>query len=77
MTGYISGAVNPLSTITIGSLMDLGYHTYSGAADVYPVISGAPSLLPPPPLIDLSGRETVIFPRFKIDPQGVAVPIQP
>lgn len=35
MTGFISGAVNPLSITTIGSLMDLGYQVNFGAADAY------------------------------------------
>jgi hypothetical protein len=35
MTGYLSGSVNPLSVITIGALMDIGYQVNFGAADAY------------------------------------------
>jgi hypothetical protein len=35
MTGFISGSSNPLSRITIGSLMDIGYQVNFGAADAY------------------------------------------
>jgi hypothetical protein len=35
MTGFINGGTNPLSTITIGSLMDMGYQVNFGAADAY------------------------------------------
>ena len=42
MTGYISGSNNPLSAITIGALMDVGYEVNFGAADTYllPGVSG-------------------------------------
>lgn len=33
MTGFINGGLNPLSRITVGSLMDLGYQVNFGAAD--------------------------------------------
>jgi hypothetical protein len=35
MTGYISGATQPLSATTIGSLADLGYHVNLAQADPY------------------------------------------
>jgi hypothetical protein len=35
MTGFINSGANPLSGITIGSLMDLGYQVNFGAADSY------------------------------------------
>jgi hypothetical protein len=35
MTGFISGSNTPLSRITIGSLMDIGYQVNFGAADAY------------------------------------------
>jgi hypothetical protein len=35
MTGFINGGGNPLSTITIGSLLDMGYQVDFGAADPY------------------------------------------
>jgi hypothetical protein len=35
MTGFVNSAGNPLSSITIGSLMDLGYQVNFGAADPY------------------------------------------
>jgi hypothetical protein len=64
MTGFISGSNTPLSRITIGSLMDIGYQVNFGAADAYllPGASlrgarGAPALellelpLPPPRVV--------------------------
>lgn len=39
MTGFISAVGNPLSAITIGSLMDIGYQVDFGAADAYTVPS--------------------------------------
>jgi hypothetical protein len=43
MTGYINSAGNPLSSITIGSLMDMGYQVNFGASDPYllPGVFGA------------------------------------
>lgn len=60
MTGFISGSNNPLSRITIGSLMDIGYQVNFGAADAYLLpgaslrgLRGTPALelleLPMPP----------------------------
>jgi len=43
MTGYISGPNNPLSTITVESLADLGYTVDSGAADSYALPAGSPA----------------------------------
>jgi hypothetical protein len=40
MTGWINSGFNPLSGITIGSLMDMGYQVNFGAADPYVVPSG-------------------------------------
>ncbi|MBR9990729.1 MAG: hypothetical protein KFH98_13295 [Gemmatimonadetes bacterium] len=40
MTGFISSGNNPLSTVTIGSLADIGYTVDYGAADPYVVPSG-------------------------------------
>lgn len=37
MTGYINNAGNPLSILTIGSMMDLGYQVDFGAADFYTI----------------------------------------
>ena len=56
MTGYISGAVNPLSAVTIGSLADLGYGVNLGAADLF----GVPALNAPAPTTQL--RDVVLLP---------------
>jgi subtilase family serine protease len=37
MTGYISGASNPLSIMTVGSLQDMGYRVNYAAADAYSI----------------------------------------
>jgi hypothetical protein len=41
MTGWINSGANPLSTITVGSLMDLGYQVNFGAADTYALPLGS------------------------------------
>ena len=35
MTGYISGVPDPLSTVTVGALQDMGYTVNYSAADPY------------------------------------------
>jgi hypothetical protein len=35
LPGFIGGVSNPLSRITIGALMDIGYQVNFGAADAY------------------------------------------
>jgi hypothetical protein len=44
MTGFIGGTSNPLSAITIGALLDIGYQVNFGAADAYllPGVSPGP-----------------------------------
>jgi hypothetical protein len=76
MTGYLNGAPNPLSTITIGSLADLGYATHFGAADVYSVSGPATALLPAPPLADLARHEVLRYPRYGVDRRGVGTEIR-
>jgi hypothetical protein len=70
MTGYISGAMNPLSSITIGSLADLGYATYPGAADVYSLVRPSTVPSPVPGVGDLADRETLLYPRYRTDRNG-------
>ncbi|WP_198000954.1 Calx-beta domain-containing protein [Gimesia fumaroli] len=51
MTGYLnSGVANPISTITIGSLADLGYVVNLNAADNYPLQAPGAQLLDPVPV---------------------------
>jgi hypothetical protein len=38
MTGWLTGATNPLSLVTIGSLADLGYVVNYGAADAFSLV---------------------------------------
>jgi len=69
MTGWISTGLNPLSTITVASLRDLGYAVNTGGADAYslPVPNAAS------PRIVGSGVELVdelIAPRFTVDERG-------
>jgi hypothetical protein len=69
MTGWISTGANPLSTITVASLRDLGYAVSEAGADAYvqPVSSGAS------PRVVGSGVELVdelIRPRFTVDERG-------
>ena len=66
MTGYLSTTTNPLSTITIGSMKDLGYETNSAGADSYNLggtTTGA--------RIDIHGGEEIVLPRYHVDPFGV------
>jgi hypothetical protein len=65
MTGYLSGNVNPLSAITIGSFADLGYATNAGAADIYTTLRPSGSAPMVRELDDLIERETILYPRFK------------
>jgi hypothetical protein len=77
MTGFVeSSADMPFSTITIGSLSDIGYTVNLLAADPYqvpppPTVAPriAPQLLPP--------WETHDIPRFEITPSGWIRPILP
>jgi hypothetical protein len=58
MTGFINGASNPLSTITVGSLMDMGYQVNFGAADGYAL----PGVLAPHSRLDAVIHEMVELP---------------
>lgn len=63
MTGFMSqSSANPMSTVTVGALMDMGYEVDFGAADAFTLAAGGiitgfgkadlPLIeLPPPPLI--------------------------
>jgi hypothetical protein len=67
MTGYISGTGNPMSSMTIASLADLGYGTNSGAASTFTlsrVIAGVQSG------VELEGHERIVRPKFKVDRHG-------
>lgn len=75
MTGYLNRAPNPLSTITIASLADLGYATYLGGADVYSVSGPSAVPSPAPVLEDLAEHETLRFPRYGVDRRGVGTEI--
>lgn len=72
MTGYISGTVNPLTALTIGSLQDLGYAVDFGTADT---LTAPPSLRRAPvprllrevplesPIIVVGAEGSVLFER--------------
>lgn len=47
MTGFLDAGVNPLSLVTVGSLADLGYLVYFGAADLYVKPGGTLEINPP------------------------------
>jgi hypothetical protein len=69
MTGWIGTGTNPLSTLTIAALRDLGYAVSLGAADPYAL--PAPNVASPS--IAGSGLALVdelIAPRFTVDPSG-------
>jgi hypothetical protein len=67
MTGYISGVPNPISALTIASLLDLGYGANAAVAGTYRLGGTAQSART---AIDLNGREKIHKPRFKVDRRG-------
>lgn len=69
MTGYISGSTNPLSAITIGSLIDLGYNGNLSAGNGYTVGGGSGSGL------RLGEGETLHRAKFRVDRAGRVEPI--
>lgn len=72
MTGYISGPTNPLSTMTISSLTDLGYGTNSTGASAYTLTRTSGGIVG----IDLGAGEDVKLPKYKIDRTGKKADIQ-
>ena len=67
MTGYIGGIPNPLSTLTIASLQDLGYGAAPGAASGYSLGGTSRGVSAP---IDLRERELIATPKYRIDRDG-------
>jgi hypothetical protein len=67
MTGYISGANNPMSALTIASLSDLGYGTNPGAASSFTLSSARGSVVQG---IDLHRHERLVRPKYRIDRLG-------
>jgi hypothetical protein len=74
MTGWISGAGNPLSIVTVRSMADLGYTVNAGAADAYALPSPSPARVAEPG----TGTpwERLLKPRGAVTPEGVRVPIR-
>jgi hypothetical protein len=79
MTGFIDGSGNPVSTMTIGGLGDLGWSGISyGAADSYSVPGCSPSCVPPAGVPGVTGPDTRIpllddvlrEPLFIVRPDG-------
>ncbi|HYR10424.1 MAG TPA: Ig-like domain-containing protein [Longimicrobium sp.] len=67
MTGYLNSGSNPLSVLTVRSLMDMGYTVNVAAADAYSLtvsLQGAPGWK-----LDL-GNDIWTGPRYTIDRQG-------
>jgi hypothetical protein len=67
MTGYIGGTPNPMSEMTIASLMDLGYGTNSGAASGYTLTNRTSGVVQG---FEMHGHETLQRPKFKVDHEG-------
>jgi hypothetical protein len=67
MTGYIGGIPNPLSTLTIASLQDLGYGAAPGAANGYTMGGTSGGVSAP---VDLRERELMTGPKYRIDRDG-------
>jgi hypothetical protein len=66
MTGYISGRGNPLSALTLASLLDLGCVATSSEASSFALSVSGPSVVG----IDLRGREGVGRPTHRVNPRG-------
>ncbi|MEO5510778.1 MAG: hypothetical protein ABIS27_09105, partial [Longimicrobiales bacterium] len=71
MTGYLSGSggTNPLSSMTIASLGDLGYTVNLAAADAYTLPTGSGFELASGPTLDIGAREKLLKPIGRIGPQ--------
>ncbi|MGQ0561292.1 MAG: leishmanolysin-related zinc metalloendopeptidase [Gemmatimonadota bacterium] len=67
MTGYISGAANPLSALTIASLSDLGYGTNPGVASAFTLSTSRYGITEG---VDLHKREKIVRPKYKVDRRG-------
>ena len=67
MTGYIGGIPNPLSTLTIASLQDLGYGAAAGAANGYTIGGSSRGVSAP---VDQREREVMAAPKYRIDRDG-------
>ena len=74
MTGWISGAGNALSILTVRSLGDLGYAVNPGAADAYALPAPSPARVEEPG--PATPWERLLRPRAAITPEGVRVPIR-
>ena len=72
MTGYISSAGNPLSALTISSLIDLGYGADAGAASSYALGARSTGGV----VMEIGRREIMKRPRFTIDTRGRKYPIE-
>jgi hypothetical protein len=65
MTGWVNGGTNPLSEMTIASLIDMGYGADTGAASSYTLSAYSSSLV-----ATKLGTEVMKKPKFKIDHKG-------
>ena len=70
MTGWVTRGSNPLSGLTIASLVDLGYGANSSAASGYVLSSYSGGMSG----VQVGGRETMKRPKFKIDRRGQKKP---
>jgi hypothetical protein len=67
MTGWINTGLNPISSLTIASLQDLGYGANTGAANSYTLGASSSRIEAG---IDLAQRETLLRPKWAIDASG-------
>jgi hypothetical protein len=74
MTGWILGAGNPLSILTVRSMGDLGYTVNPGAADAYALPAPSPARVSEPG--PATPWERLLKPRGEVTPEGVRVPIR-
>jgi hypothetical protein len=73
MTGWISGATQPLSRTTGASLLDLGYEVNLAAADPFDLATAGVRAGSEPPSISLED-DVLRIPLFTVDPIGTLRP---
>jgi hypothetical protein len=66
MTGWVSSGSNPLSAMTIASLLDMGYGASSSAASSYTLTNPNGRSYG----VELGGHEVMRRPKFKVDRSG-------
>ena len=70
MTGFISGPTNPMSTMTVASLRDMGYNANTSLASQYSFASSTQRVVTSGAVVDFRGAERMKKPKFVMDRNG-------